>query len=246
MKNIKFLSSEDAVSEVVDFVTILGLLVLSTGLIGVAGYPIIQDAKEASHIENTEQSFIVMANNINKIVTGQAPSQNIEIKMYGGSLSVTGNSSINITARNSMDESISFSRQMRSIKSVIGDTIIAYEGTGVWIKHPNGNTTLISRPLISNQSNVLIFPFVTLGGITSIAGSGMSRVAARGIPDIVVWQNVSNINVTIDSDYSDGWENYFSNVEAWNLCDTVECTVKLDMKNIDVYILNVQLDTEII
>ena len=40
MINNKFLSSEDAVSEVVDFVTILGLLVLSIGLIGVAGYPI--------------------------------------------------------------------------------------------------------------------------------------------------------------------------------------------------------------
>src|SRR5659263_220972 len=98
MINKKFLSSEDAVSEVVDFVTILGLLVLSIGLIGMAGYPIVENAQETNHIENTRQSFIVLANNINKVVMGQAPSQNVELKMYGGSLSVTGSSTINITA----------------------------------------------------------------------------------------------------------------------------------------------------
>ena len=96
---------------------------------------------------------------------GQAPSQNVELKMYGGSLSVTGNSSINITAINSTNENITLvDRQMRSIESVVGETIVAYEGTGVWVRYPNGNTILVSKPLISNQSNMLIIPVVAIGG----------------------------------------------------------------------------------
>lgn len=246
MKNIKFLSSEDAVSEVVDFVTILGLLVLSIGLIGMAGYPIVKNAQEANHIENTKQSFIVLANNVNKVAMGQAPSQNVELKMYGGSLSVTGDSSINITAINSTNENVTMvDRQMRSIESVVGETIVAYESTGVWARYPNGNTILVSKPLISNQSKMLIIPVVAIGGTSSVGGSGMSRVTARGIPKIDVHKNMSNISVTINSTYLNGWEDYFTNVMAWSPCDPGECTAKLQMKNIDVYIINIQLDTEV-
>jgi len=246
MKNIKFLSSEDAVSEVVDFVTILSLLVLSIGLIGMAGYPIVKNAQEANHIENTKQSFIVLANNINKVVMGQAPSQNVELKMYGGSLSVTGNSSINITATNSTNENITLvDRQMRSIESVVGETVIVYEDTGVWVRYPNGNTILVSKPLITTHSDALVIPVVTLGGSSSMGGSGMSRVTAKGSPKVTVWKNVSNISVKINSTYTNGWEKYFSNVKAWSLCTSDECTAILDKNNINVYILYLQLDTEV-
>ncbi|NJD51424.1 MAG: hypothetical protein FIB07_00985 [Candidatus Methanoperedens sp.] len=246
MNNKKFLSSEDAVSEVVDFVTILGLLVLSIGLIGLAGYPIVKNAQEANHIENTKQSFIVLANNINKVVMGQAPSQSVELKMYGGSLSVTGDSFINITAINSTNENVTLiDRQVRSIESVVGETIVAYESTGVWAMYPNGNTVLVSKPLITNQSKTLIIPVVAIGGTSSIGGSGMSRVTARGIPNVNTYKNVSNISITINSTYSNGWKNYFTNVIAWSSCSSDECTAILEMKNIDVFIINIQLDTEV-
>ena len=117
---MKFLSSEDAVSEVIDFVTILGILVLSIGLIGVAGYPILKNAQEGNQIENTKQSFIVLAENMNKVVLGQAPSQSVELKMYGGTLSVTGSSTINITANwtngSTIERKILVDQQMRSAR----------------------------------------------------------------------------------------------------------------------------------
>ncbi|MCZ7381300.1 MAG: hypothetical protein O8C64_06990 [Candidatus Methanoperedens sp.] len=257
MKSIKFLSSDDAVSEVVDFVTILGLLVLSIGIIGVAGYPIVKNAQEANHIENTKQSFIVLANNVNKVVIGQAPSQSVELKMYGGSLSATGSSSINITANSTnittgnIERIVLADRQMRSIESTVGDTYVAYEGTGVWAKYPNGNTILVSKPLITNQSNVLVIPIVTIGGISSTGGSGMSRVTVKGVPNVVFYKNVSNIIVTINSTYFDGWKNYVNSVMSWNFCisggSSGDCTGTLNTaKNVDVYILNIQLDTEVV
>ncbi len=247
IKNI--LCSEDAVSEVVDFVTIFGVLILSIGLIGVAGYPILKSAQEARYIENTKQSFIVLADNTNKVVFGQAPSQSMELKMYGEMLRITGNSVINITAKNSSGDVITLvDQQMRSIESTVGDTVIAYEGTGVWARYPDGSTLMIYKPLITSRDNMLIIPVVTVIGSSSISGSGLSRVTVYGTPRIDFYNNVNNITVTINnSDYRDGWEKYFNDMPLW-----INCTEGDNMcashgrENISLYILNINLNSEVI
>src|SRR3989304_10054770 len=86
----EFLKSREALAEVLGFVTILGVLLLSFSLIGVVGYPALKNAQEARYIENSRQSFIILADNVNKVALGQTPSQNIELKMYGGTLRVAG------------------------------------------------------------------------------------------------------------------------------------------------------------
>ncbi len=256
MKIIKLLNSEEAVSEVVDFVTILGIMVVFIGLIGVVGYPLVKTAQEVNYVESTRQSYAVLAANINKVVLGQTPSQEVELKLYGGSLSITGNSLMNITA-NSTNISGYIERiilvnntQMRTIESVVGETAIAYEGTGVWIKYPNGNTLLVYKPLITNQSNVLVIPVVSINGTASTGGSGMSRVIVKGrTPHITYYNNVSDIRVRINSSYADGWgKSFFGSIMNWTLCtDKAVCTAELDTPyNIDVYILNIQLDAEVI
>lgn len=250
MKIIKLLNSEDAVSEVVDFVTILGIMVVFIGLIGVVGYPLVKTAQEVNYIESTRQSYAVLASSINKVVLGQTPSQSVELKVYGGSLSITGNSLINITAINSSgNRTILVNSTMRTIESVVGEAKIAYEGTGVWIKYPNGNTLLVYKPLITNQSNVLVIPVVSINGTASTGGSGMSRVTVKGSPSVIYYKNVSDIKVRINSSYADGWEkSFFTSIMNWTICtNKADCTAELDTPdNIDVYILNIQLDAEVV
>src|SRR5659263_651964 len=216
MKIKKLLNNEDAVSITIGFILMFSITVLVFSGIVLSFFTLSEHSKQTAMkasfdilgsgfaarvtsmatLVNIKQSFIVLANNVNKVVMGQAPSQNVELKMYGGSLSVTGNSSINITAINSTNENITLvDRQMRSIESVVGETVVAYEGTGVWVSYPNGNTILVSKPLISNQSKMLIIPVVAIGGTSSVGGSGMSRVTAKGIPKVSVYKNVSNIIV---------------------------------------------------
>ncbi|MDD5463462.1 MAG: hypothetical protein PHG00_17930 [Methylococcales bacterium] len=249
MKIIKFLFSEDAVSEVLDFITVLSILVISIGIIGVTGYPLVKTAQEVNNIETTKQSFTVLAANINKVVLGQAPSQSVELKMYGGSLSITGSSTINITANSSGQRIPLVNSTMRSIESVVGETVIAYEGTGVWIKYPDGNTFLVYKPLITNQSNVLVIPVVSINGSSSTGGSGMSRVTVKGTPRATYYNNVSDVIVRINSSYADGWQNrFFKSIMGWTICtNKADCISNLETPdNIDVYILNVQIDAEVV
>ncbi len=246
-----FLESQDAVAEVVDFVTILGILIISLSVIGLAGYPALKNAQEARYIENTKLSFVVMAENLNKVALGQAPSKSVELKMYGGRLSVSMDSTIKINATNSTNKEITlFDSTLGTIQNSIGDTVVAYEGTGVWIKYPQGVTLNAYRPLFANQSGALVIPVVQISGNSSIGGNGLSRIRAEGSPSVSIYNNVSNITITIKGDYVSGWKDYFENINkmGWMTNSSTSGTytaVFNRTKNLDVYILNTQIYAEI-
>ncbi|WP_218838020.1 DUF7289 family protein [Candidatus Methanoperedens nitratireducens] len=262
LKALHFMKSEDAVAEVLDFVTIVGILMLSFSLIGLVGYPALKNAQEARYIENTKQSFVVLADNINKVATGQAPSHGGVIKMYGGTLSVTGGSTIqvNMTVYNSTSNSIEEKyvlEQMRSIENSIGDTKVVYEGTGVWVKYPTGYVLNAYKPLITNRSDILIIPVIYINGFPAKSGTDMSKITVCqqeipseeggcGQPSITYWSNVSNVTVIITGDYNSGWKDYFNGTMKWSTSADGTYTARLnDTRNLDVYILKSQLYTEI-
>ena len=262
LKVLHFLKSEDAVAEVLDYVTMVGILMLSFSLIGLVGYPALKNAQEARYIENTKQSFVVLADNINKVATGQAPSHGGVIKMYGGTLSVSGDSTIqvNVTVYNSTSnktEEKYVVEQMRSIENSIGDTVVAYEGTGVWVKYPTGYIQNAYKPLITNRSDTLIIPVVFINGFPAKSGTDMSKITVCqqqipseeggcGQPSISHWSNVTNITVFLTGDYTSGWLDYFNDTMKWNTSTTGAYTAWMNnTRNLDVYILRSQLYTEI-
>ena len=133
----KIFKSERAVSEVVDTILILGIMLIAISIIGVAGYPALQNIQEHGHTENIKQSHIILCENVNKVIFGIAPSQSVELKMYGGSVMASGTSTINVTMQiwNSSSvpaflENQTFKRQMREIKHSYEETAVAYENTG--------------------------------------------------------------------------------------------------------------------
>ena len=247
LKSGYFMKSEDAITEVLDFVVILGILLLSFSMIGLAGYPILRSAQETRYIENTRQSFIVMADNINKVAMGDAPSQSMDVKMYGGSLSVTRDGTIKINATNSTNKEINFSRDMGNIQNSIGDTVVAYEGTVIWVKYSSGVILNFYKPLITNQSNVLIIPVVEISGLSSISGNGLSRVRVEGEPTVTFWSNVSNITITVKGNFTSGWDDYFRNMKEMKWDVDSDHNARLNStKKFDVYILSTQMYAEIL
>ncbi|KCZ71768.1 hypothetical protein ANME2D_01823 [Candidatus Methanoperedens nitroreducens] len=258
----RFLESGEAVTEVMDFITIVGILILSFSLIGLAGYPILESAQKTRYTENTRQSFVVLADNINKVALGQAPSQSAELKMYGGTLGVVRVSTIQINGTvfnetSYSNESLTVDLPMYSIENSIGDNVVAYEGTGVWVKYPTGTVLNAYKPLITNMSDVLIIPVVYITGKSAISGSGMSRVTVCqqelpteeggcGMPSVTIFRNVSNITVTITGDYSEGWRDYFINTMKWSYDPGETYTAKLNTaKNLDLYIVQSRIYTVI-
>ncbi len=250
MKPINFLSSEEAVSEVVDFVIILGIMLLAISIISVAGFPMIQKAQEANHIENTIQSFIVMGENLNKVVSGQAPSQSVELKMYDDTISIIQDSvqvsKINITLINKSLYSESFEGQLGVIEADFDDVTIAYENTGVWARYNSGKTIMLSKPDFIQSNDSLFIPVTTIVGSSSIGGQGLMRIVAKETyGDLYSYTNITSIRIRIDSSYNDGWNTKFLNGTDWNNSYPNVMEKNFSSPGINVYILRKLINVEI-
>jgi hypothetical protein len=254
MKTIKFLSSEDAVSEVMDFVTILGILVISIGMIGVAGYPMLKNAQEANYIENTKQSFVVLTDNINKVMSGHAPSQNVELKLYGGMLSVipasTRTGSINITLNKTDNSEVTFEFELGAIEAAFDNAIVGYENTGAWVNYTSGATLMIAKPEFVITSDSVLIPVVTIGGTSSVGGSGLVRVVVEDKwIELNATTDVNSIRIVVNSSYSKGWqERFLKETNSWSVLFPGELIMGQDFNPpVNVYIqrklLNVVIQT---
>ena len=242
------LESDDAVSELVDFSIILSIILLATAIIVVAGYPLIQHLQENQHSENIVQSFQVLAPNINKVVKGSAPSQSIELKMYGGSLSVTSVSYMEINmkvwnAANGSYDTETFAKHIGTIENNYKDTYVCYENTGIWSKYQNGHSLMKLEPLFSFSDNVLLIPCSSLSGSSSLSGTGLVSVTANGgRRTIERHYNVSQVNISIKSDYFEAWEKYLNEsmempVENVDWTNSTVSTSRDYPSNIDVFIV---------
>ncbi|WP_406660494.1 hypothetical protein V7O66_11680 [Methanolobus sp. ZRKC3] len=211
-------SSDEAVSEMVDFAILLSIMVLAITIVSVAGVPMMQHMQDVQHTENIRQSFKVLAPNVNKIIQGTAPSQSVELKMYGGSLSVTGESDINVTmqvwnasATPPAFEANSFESQTSMIENHYLENSICYENTGVWAKYDTGRAVMVSQPSFTFVNDVLVIPDVNIFGAASTSGSGLVRVTAEGGKRAVRnYENVSQVNITLKSSYYQAWERYLN------------------------------------
>ncbi|WP_230375371.1 hypothetical protein [Methanolobus vulcani] len=218
-------SSEEALTEVVDFVITLGVMLLALAVIGIAGYPMLEHMQESGHLQNIEQSFSVLKPNMNKVVYGKAPSQSVELKMYGGRVAITGDSYIIVSMQawnesSSSIETVSVENNLRMIENEYEETSIAYENTGAWVKYPQGNAVAISKPDISYNQNTLLIPIVPITGTEGISGSGLIRVISEsGQLSLERFENVSQVNITMKSDYYTGWESFLNESIGMQITD---------------------------
>jgi hypothetical protein len=191
----------------------------------------------------------VLALNMNKVVQGNAPSQSVEMKMYGGSLSVTGDGyyiDIDLQVWNSSANSydiIPLGRsQIRKIEDSFQESTIAYENTGVWAKYGNGQSVMVSEPRFTYANNALVMPITTIYGISAISGSGLVRVTADSSEKSVQrYENVSQANISVKSDYFEAWGRYLNESLQMPIVmvDTDNKTINASKEyftNIDVYV----------
>jgi hypothetical protein len=192
----------------------------------------------------------VLAPNINKVVFGNAPSQSVELKMYGGSLSVAGDNYfiVDLQVWNQSTSATEIQSALgvktKNIENRFQNTLVSYENTGVWTKYENGKAVMVSEPRITYANSVMVIPVAKISGSESLSGNGLVRVTADGgTKSIDKYENVSQMNVSVTSDYFEAWGKYFNEtlempivmVDSDN--KTINCS-KSYLNNINVYVIN--------
>lgn len=240
---------EEAVSEVVDFSITMGIMLLAVAIIGTAGFPLVEHMQEAQHTENIKQSFTVLTSNINKVAFGSSPSQSVEVKLHDSTTAVTGTSSISVdmllwNSSTGTVDTESFDRQLRVIENHYKERSIGYENTGAWAKYEREKVVMISEPDFAASEDMLMIPAVMLSGSSSVSGIGLVRVVCDGgLPSVHRYENVSMVNITIGSEYYDGWGKFLNQTMGMRITeydtfnDTVFASKRYSPDNIDVVIV---------
>lgn len=205
-----------AQSETLGFVFVFALITLTVGSVYALGMPTLQTAQDAERTANMERAFEVLNDNVDDVVRKGAPSRATEIKLSGGSLSVTGETTITVAANDtgSPGRNATFSMTTRPISYSDGDgTTISYVA-GAIVREDDGSAVMLSDPNWLVDDDRTVIPFVvtfpgtdrtSLGGRTTVLvltehrSSGLAGEFRTG-PG-----SQAEVNVTVESPNAEAW-----------------------------------------
>ncbi len=242
--------SEDAVSEVVGYTLLLGIIVMAIGIISVTALPIIQDAKEKAYLKNVEQGFTVLDSKVSLVSLGKQPTQIVQMYTQAGGITVndTGFSHMKVTFTNGTTTYVVYDGSIGNIQYQLGNNKIAYEGGGVFRKYPGeGDPVIITPPEFHYNGETLTLPIIRINSNQSFSGTGVVtlRLVSEHTPNVLFPNPDENpeyinplllgkqVNVVIKSDYYKAWAKYIEErTEATVTTNdaTKEATITLNAK----------------
>ncbi len=204
----KFIHSDIAVSEAVSFIQTLAIVIISTAIVIVAGYPMLDKAQMNAHFQEMETAFIFLAQNIDSIGYDRAPIRDTELKIKGGAMKISHDSQILIGGEAFF---------MGTVEYIFDEKTIAYENGGIWTKYPAGEVVMLSKPRFST-GNITTIPVMEILGEDYAAGEGILRIDSRidstELKPIEVVNNTNNFSIEINSSYYRGWNEYLIGIGA--------------------------------
>jgi hypothetical protein len=219
--NHNIYNNEEAVSEVIGFIYIFAIVILSMSIVFVIGYPMLQSSMDESIFESTQQSFIVLQSNMKMVGFDQVPVKSMKIQLNGAMLSVVQNSNLTIYADGETLEDVS--GPIGEIEYQKNNKALTFENGGVWKKYPDGNIMVsIPRIYTGNEygANFTSIGIVSVYGDSSTGGQGIAVLNMKH-NESSIYKNSSQVNVTlkINSSYADAWRKYLEDI-GFNIDNT--------------------------
>ncbi|WP_135304512.1 DUF7289 family protein [Haloarcula amylovorans] len=207
--------TDRAVSEVLSYTLIFGIVVTSIALVSVTGVGALQDTRNAEQVDNAERAFDVLADNVADIHRHGAPSRATEVSLGEGQLVVADNVTVSV----SVDEGSGFntvgSWTVRPVEyGGVDDQTLAYEAGGVFRTTRDGGVRVRKPPFVVSNERVLL-PVVGLNRPTtqSLGGSTVLVRTKEERTDVVyadTSSTVDGVRITIaNSPRQSLWEEYF-------------------------------------
>ena len=208
-----------AQSDVVGFVLIFSLIVLTVGTVYATGYPALQDLRTDEQLENMERAFDVLDDNLDDMARDGAPSRATEIKLNGGTLAAEESATLTVRAVNTTEplDNVSVTATTTPITYRESETTVT-ASYGAVLRTDGESTVMRDRPgWVIDDDHALIPLFVTdragqrsaFGGSSTVLVRG--DVTGRGVAGELTAGPSSDVrvNVTVSSPRADAWKRYF-------------------------------------
>lgn len=241
---------ERAVTSPLGISLILAVTMAAAVAIVVFGAAAFDDSQRDTRVGQAEQAMTQFDSRVAQVALGDSTSKTVGLGR--GDYTIDGSAgSITIEHINydgdegtDTNETLYEATDLGAVIYEHGGTKIAYQGGGVWRQDPQGDAQMVSPPEFYYRSATLTFPIVRIHGEDVRSGDTKAHVS-REESAVDIYPNssdeygdgspysnpVSNgtIVVTIESEFCEGWRNYFISRTDGEVSECVNDTVEAEI-----------------
>ncbi len=229
-KKIKW--TEQAVSEAIGYILILGIMITGIGLVTLYGYPILLQQQDNANILNMQQNFIVLQNNIKGLVYKNVPYEETSLQVSGGTLQVINGNSSGSQGQSHFDINYGGTPYgpchtgLLEFQSNSNNDIIALQNGAVVTNgfSQTGGSSMLSEPRwfldFSNGNWTLVITIVNINSTSPLSATGLGDVQMNvteiGSMDVPPTTGQVVINYTdLGEGYTTAWHNFFNDTRVF-------------------------------
>ena len=228
-----FTTDDRGVSETIGYVLIFGIVVIILSTVFITGIAGLETSQAHEQDRNMERAFDVMADNLDDVQSGDAPSRATEVRLGEGSLGLQSASQIRVN--DTSDPNASTSMGPQPIVHMDGDSEVVYEA-GALFRVEGDNVRMIREPRWVVTDDVLVVPFIWTQPVDtrrSVSGPGTFLVVGEQTESSSVTRyghtdpDTFTVTIEITSPYVEGWEGYLQE-SGFTEVETVDGYIKYE------------------
>ena len=199
-------------SELVGFLLVFSVVVLTIALVGLTGFVGLEGAKDFQRSTNAEQAFTGLADDVDDVVRAGAPRRSTEVRIADGRLSLEPSETrVRITGVDGNSTNVSVATDP-IVYDVGSGTSVTYR-SGALVRRDGDAAVMFREPGFVLTNETVILPVVdttrTDGG--PVGGTGEVEVRTRHAgTDLVAWDRpVESVTLNMTTPNAGAWARYF-------------------------------------
>ena len=221
------MADDRAVSDVLAFVLIFGVMVTSVGLIAVVGFDAVEGMSDGEQLQSAEVSMAELADQMTGIADHEAPVRSTEFRMRGATTRVIDSPTLNVTITSEGGDEWNASISLGGVAYELGDSTIAVVGGSV-VRVDGTHAVMLREPPFMHVDDRARLNLIQVRMLrTSGAITTDSTVQLRSHHDrtrLITPDNRSqlrdvvaiHIDVVGDDPIAEVWDGYFDDHPAWS------------------------------
>lgn len=198
-----------AVSDLLGFAVVFGIVVLSISLVYTFGLGALTEVQDDEAFDNAERAFDIIADNMADIHRNGAPGRSTEVDFQGGDLALAGQTTLEVNT--SKDGNVSVIATPIRYRS--GDRALFY-AAGAVVRTDRDTARIVNEPPFrfdENRTVISAIETIPDSDTDSISG-GTARVRSRGdVSTVPIADTTGDVtfNISVTSPRFRAWKRYF-------------------------------------
>lgn len=206
-------SSDRGVSDVVSFVLVFSLMIVSIGVVTTVGIGGLEDLRDGERLNSAERVFETLGGSVDEVAAGRSPRRTSDVNLRGGTLSVRpGSPSVEVMVNGTWYPSGGAETNVLVYR--LGDTSFRYASGALIRASADGGAVVVDAPRFTCSPEGATVSVVRVERVAaSSIGGGTVRIDVRHDSSRLVYPDgggspaaASPVELRVDSPHEDAWD----------------------------------------